>query len=92
MNRGDAIAGMAGDTKCGGRYRGGMAVGMTVEIGCMTATAGGASSNGGDLGSIDDLFQLRWRGVAIGATAVVHCHRAVGGMAQGYTRWVIQDN
>ena len=65
MNSGDPVAGVAVDTEGGGGHRGGMAMGMTVEVCRMAVGATAASDNGGGFRPVDRVLQCRWSGVAV---------------------------
>ena len=92
MDGADDIAGMTVDTECRRRHRGGMAVGVAVEVGGMATGTDGAADDGGYLWPVGRVFQGRRRGVAVGAPVVMDGQRIIGRVAEGHAGRSIQDD
>jgi len=81
VDRSDGVASMATDTERSRRHRRCMAVVVLVEVEGVAAGAGRTPEDGRDLWPIGWVFECRWRGMTIGATAVVDRQWVIGQMA-----------
>lgn len=65
---------------------------VAIEILGVTAGAGRAAEDGGDVRPVCHTLKDWWGGMAIRATTLVDSHRAIGGMTDSHAGWGVFDD